>query len=193
MGGTHFHAEGSDSARRGGHPPRRVVEVVQDRHGNPIEIFDPPFYRKEFEDAYRFIIDDYRVAPKEIALFLPPCAVRKPYSQSPSHKLFRRVIDGVLAPEDYHIVIFGTCGTVPAELECMYPYRNYHYMLGKTTDERIRRDFHRIEVYRLKGYLEKTRDTYRHRLATASGRSGRPWWRRRKRPGSPSTSSPPIR
>lgn len=54
----------------------RVVEVVQDRHGNRIEIFDPPFYRKEFEDAYRFIIDDYAVAPREIALFLP-CAVRK--------------------------------------------------------------------------------------------------------------------
>lgn len=153
---------------RGGGAPRRVVEVVQDRHGNPIEIFDPPFYRNEFEDAYRFIIDDYVVAPREIGLFLP-CAVRKPYSQSPSHKLFRRIIDGVLAPADYHIVIFGTCGTVPAELECMYPYRNYHYMLGKATDERIRRDFHRIEVYRLKGYLEKTRETYRHRLAYCIG------------------------
>lgn len=148
--------------------PRRVVEVVQDRHGDRIEIFDPPFYRREFEDAYRFIIDSYPVAPRDIGLFLP-CAVRKPYSRSPSHRLFRRIIDGVLAPEDYHIVVFGTCGTVPAELEGMYPYRNYHYMLGKTTDERVRRDFHRIEVYRLKGYLEKTRDTYRHRLAYCIG------------------------
>jgi|GEM_PF-242595 archaeosine synthase len=148
--------------------PGRVVGVVQDRHGNLIEIFDPPFYRKEFEDAYRFIIDDYPVAPREIGLFLP-CAVRKPYSQSPSHKLFRRIIDAVLDPGDYHIVIFGTCGTVPAELEGMYPYANYHYMLGKTTDTRIRRDFHRIEVHRLKGYLEKTRDTYRRRLAYCIG------------------------
>jgi archaeosine synthase len=148
--------------------PRRVIDVVQDRYGNRIEIYDPPFYRKEFEDAYRFIIDDYPVAPKEIALFLP-CAVRKPYSQSPSHKLFRGVIDTVLDPEDYHIVIFGTCGTVPAELEGMYPYQNYHYMLGKTKDGRIRRDFHRIEVYRLKGYLEKTRETYRYRLAYCIG------------------------
>ena len=147
--------------------PGRVVGVVQDRHGNLIEIFDPPFYRKEFEDAYRFIIDDYPVAPREIGLFLP-CAVRKPYSQSPSHKLFRRIIDAVLDPGDYHIVIFGTCGTVPAA-EGMYPYANYHYMLGKTTDTRIRRDFHRIEVHRLKGYLEKTRDTYRRRLAYCIG------------------------
>lgn len=128
----------------------------------------PPFYRKEFEDAYRLIIDDYQVTPKEIALFLP-CAVKKPYSQSPSHRLFRRVIDDVLDPADYHIVIFGTCGTVPAELECMHPFRNYRYMLGKTVDWRVLRDFHRIEVYRLRGYLEKTRDTYRRRLAYCIG------------------------
>ena len=164
----YFHLEKLRVERKSSSASPRVVEVVQDRHGERIEIFDPPFYRKEFEDAYRFIIDEYRVAPKEIGLFLP-CSVRKPYSQSPSHKLFRRIIDGVLDPEDYHIVIFGTCGTVPAELECMYPYQNYHYMLGKTTDERIRRDFHRIEVYRLTGYLEKTRDTYRQRLAYCIG------------------------
>ena len=99
--------------------PRRAVH---DLYGDAIEILDPPFYRKEFEDAYRFIVDDYAVVPKAIGLFLP-CAVRKPYSQSPSHKLFRRIIGTVLDPEDYHIAIFGTCGAVPAELECMYPYR----------------------------------------------------------------------
>ncbi len=146
----------------------RVTGVVTDRHGNKIEIFDPPFYRAEFEAAYRYIIDDYRVEPKDIGLFIP-CAVRKPYSQSPSHKLFRRIITEVLSPEEYHIVVFGTCGTVPAELELMYPFRHYHYMLGKVTDETVRRDFHRIEVYRLCGYLEKTRFTYKQRLAYCIG------------------------
>ncbi|MGB4578966.1 MAG: DUF5591 domain-containing protein [Methanoculleus sp.] len=145
--------------------PRRAVH---DPYGDAIEILDPPFYRKEFEDAYRFIVDDYAVVPKAIGLFLP-CAVRKPYSQSPSHKLFCRIIGTVLDPEDYHIAIFGTCGAVPAELECMYPYRSYRYMLGKTMDGRIQRDFHRIEVYRLKGYLEKTRYTYQRRLAYCIG------------------------
>jgi archaeosine synthase alpha-subunit len=148
--------------------PVRVVDVVRDRSGETNEIFDPPFYRREFEEAYRFIIDEYRVEQKDIGLFLP-CAVRKPYSRSPSHMLFRKVIDEVLTPDDFHIVVFGTCGTVPAELECMYPFRNYHYMFGKTSDERIRRDFHRIEVYRLRGYLEKTRATYKKRLAYCIG------------------------
>lgn len=146
----------------------RVTGVVTDRHGNEIEIFDPPFYRAEFEAAYRYIIDEYRVEARDVGIFIP-CAVRKPYSQSPSHKLFRRIIDEVLSPEEYHIVIFGTCGTVPAELELMYPFRHYHYMLGRVADERVRRDFHRIEVYRLCGYLEKTRFTYKQRLAYCIG------------------------
>ena len=97
------------AGRRGRQCSRQITGVVEDRHGNLIDIFDPPFYRKEFEDAYRFIIDDYPMAEKDIALFLP-CAVRKPYSQSPSHRLFRRIIGGILDPADYQIVIFGTAG-----------------------------------------------------------------------------------
>ncbi|MBP2132677.1 archaeosine synthase [Methanomicrobium sp. W14] len=146
----------------------KTGKYVLDKKGEKIEIYDPPFYRTEFEDAYRFIINDYVIPEKEIAIFIP-CALRKPYSQSPSHKLFHRIIDDVFTKERYHLVIFGTCGTVPAELELMYPYSNYHYMLGKCTDDRERKDFHRIEVYRLEGYLEKTRDTYSKRIAYCIG------------------------
>ena len=85
---------------------------------------DPPFYLEAFEKSYRYIIDEYEVAPREIAIFMP-CAVRKPYSSSPSHQCIRMVISQVLKPERYHIVIFGTCGIVPAELERMYPYAHY--------------------------------------------------------------------
>ena len=73
--------------RPGATGSHRVVEVVQDRHGNLIEIYDPPFYRKEFEDAYRFIIDDYQVAPREIGLLLPRAA--KPTARPEPRKLFR--------------------------------------------------------------------------------------------------------
>jgi len=146
----------------------KETEYVVDREGNRYEIFEPPFYRQEFEDAYRYIIDEYEIPKREIGIFIP-CAIRKPYSQSPSHKLFRSIIDSVLPEDSYHITIFGTCGTVPAELELMYPFAHYHYMLGKTTDEKIRTDFHTIEVRRLVGYLEKTRDNYKKRIAYCIG------------------------
>ena len=129
---------------------------------------DPPFYLPEFEKSYRYIIDEYEVIPKDIAIFMP-CAVRKPYSTSPSHQLIRMIISQVLEPSRYHIVIFGTCGIVPAELETMYPYAHYKYMLGKCNDDKVKDDFLRIETERIAGYLNKTRNVYKYRIGYCIG------------------------
>jgi len=147
--------------------------------GDPVEHCDvkisqgplltgPPFYLPEFEKSYRYIIDEYDITPRDIAVFMP-CAVRKPYSTSPSHQLIRSVLAQVLDPSRYHIVIFGTCGIVPAELEGMYPYAHYTYMLGKCKDPKVLDDFLRIETERVAGYLEKTRDVYTYRIGYCIG------------------------
>ncbi|MDD1719886.1 MAG: DUF5591 domain-containing protein [Methanoregulaceae archaeon] len=128
----------------------------------------PPFYLPEFERSFRFIIDEYEVSPREIAIFMP-CAVRKPYSASPSHRLIRTIISQVFDPSRYHVVIFGTCGIVPAELEEMYPYAHYHYMLGKCRDQKILDDFLMIETGRIARYLAKTRDVYQYRIGYCIG------------------------
>ncbi len=133
------------------------------------DLTDPPFYLPQFEDAYQYIINEYQISPRDIGLFIP-CAVRKPYSSSPSHKLFHKLFDEVFpSPNKYHIVIFGTCGTVPAELELMYPFAHYHYMLGNVKDQKIKDDFVRIETARLCGYLRKTSSTYKYRIAYCIG------------------------
>jgi archaeosine synthase alpha-subunit len=137
-------------------------------NGRDALLTDPPFYLPEFEKSHRYIIDEYDVAPREIAIFMP-CAVRKPYSASPSHQLIRSVIGQVLEPDRYHIVIFGTCGIVPAELEEMYPFAHYHYMLGKCKDKKTLDDFLRIETDRVAGYLRKTRHLYKYRVAYCIG------------------------
>ena len=131
-------------------------------------LLDPPFYMDEFEEAFRFVLEDYRLPPRRLAIFIP-CAVRKPYSTSPSHRLFHAVLDRVLAPEMYQLLIFGTCGVVPAELERMYPFAHYRYMLGNVHIERVRRDFIEIETYRLAAFLEATRDLYERRAAYCIG------------------------
>jgi len=128
----------------------------------------PPFYLPEFEKSHRYIIDRYDVTPKEIAIFMP-CALRKPYSKSPSHQLIRAIISQVLDPSRYHLVIFGTCGIVPAELEEMYPYAHYHYMLGKCKDQKTLDDFLRIETERVAAYLEKTQHIYTYRIGYCIG------------------------
>jgi archaeosine synthase len=129
---------------------------------------DPPFYLPEFETSYRYIIENYDVTPCDIAIFMP-CSVRKPYSQSPSHQLIRTIISQVLEPSQYHIIVFGTCGIVPAELEEMYPYAHYQYMLGKCKDQKILDDFLRIETDRVAGYLDKTRHVYKYRIGYCIG------------------------
>lgn len=129
---------------------------------------EPPFYLPEFENSFRYIIEEYEISPRDVAIFMP-CAMRKPYSTSPSHRIFRKIIDSIFNPSQYHIVIFGTCGIVPAELEEMYPYAHYRYMLGKEEDERVKADFLTIETERVAGYLEKTRDSYRFRLGYCIG------------------------
>jgi predicted RNA-binding protein len=143
-------------------------EQTGTKNSRPPFLTGPPFYLPEFERSYRYIIDEYEVTPREIAIFMP-CAVRKPYSQSPSHQLIRMIISQVLSPSQYHIVIFGTCGIVPAELEEMYPYAHYTYMLGKCKDDAIKEDFLRIESERVAGYLEKTRNVYRFRIGYCLG------------------------
>jgi len=142
--------------------------VPGEAKGKDTLLTDPPFYLPEFEKSYRYIIDEYDVAPRNIAIFMP-CAVRKPYSASPSHQLIRSVIAQVLSPEQYHLVIFGTCGIVPAELEEMFPYAHYHYMLGKCRDKKVLDDFLRIETGRVAGYLTKTRHQYKFRIAYCIG------------------------
>ena len=67
--------------------------------GSRSDLTEPPFYLPQFEQAYRYIIDEYLVQPRETAIFIP-CAVRKPYSQSPSHKLFHGMFHDVF-PERF--------------------------------------------------------------------------------------------
>ncbi len=137
--------------------------------GNGKEIFrDPPFFLPEFEEAFRYIIETYEPPEREIAIFLP-CALRKPYSESPSHRLFHKVIESVIPPDLYHIVVFGTCGIVPGELESMYPFAHYHYMLGKCGNGKVLDAFLEIETYRIATYLKKTEKAYRKRVAYCIG------------------------
>lgn len=128
----------------------------------------PPFFRPEFEEAFSFIVGEYAVRPSDLAVFLP-CSVQKPYSTSPSHKRFDRVIASAVPGGQAHVVVFGTCGVVPRELERMYPYASYRYNLGRCPDPIIHRSFLRIETPRIAAYLEKTEGLYRRRVAYCLG------------------------
>jgi len=125
-------------------------------------------YHPDMIRANDWVLTEYEAPFREVCIFVP-CAKRKPYHESPSHKKFDRIIFGILKPEDVHMVTFGTCGIAPRELDTQYPFMNYTFMMGKCNVTKIKRDFIRIESERIAAYLEKTKENYRHRIAYCIG------------------------
>jgi len=83
--------------------------------------------------------------------------------------MYDRIIFGILEQEDAHVVVFGTCGITPREIDTEYPFTDYKFMMGKCNVAKIKRDFIKMESERLAKYLEKTRDNYKHRVAYCIG------------------------
>jgi len=138
-----------------------------ERSAEPLDT-DMLIYHPDMKRANEWILTEYEPPVRDFCIFLP-CAKKKPYHESPSHKIFDRLIFGILEPEMVHIVVFGTCGVTPRELDTQYPFMDYQFMMGKCNVSKIKRDFILMETERLARYLEKTKDNYRHRIAYCIG------------------------
>lgn len=119
--------------------------------------------------ANEWILSDAYAAPVRDYCIFVPCAKVKPYHLSPSHRIYDRIVFGILSPEETHVVTFGTCGITPRELDEEYPFRDYEFMLGRCNVASVKDEFVRNESRKLARYLEKTRDSYRHRVAYCIG------------------------
>lgn len=145
----------------------KTIIPEDERSSEPLDT-ERIIYHPDMVKANKWILDEYEVPFKELCIFVP-CAKKKPYHESPSHKKFDRVIFGIVKPEKVHIVTFGTCGVVPRELDIQYPFMSYKFMMGKCNIPQIKRDFIKVESERLSSYLEKTRENYKYRIAYCIG------------------------
>ena len=118
--------------------------------------------------ANEWILHEYEAPARDFCVFVP-CAKHKPYHLSPSHLMYDRIIFSILRPEETHVVVFGTCGVTPRELDTEYPFMDYEFMLGRCDVASVKDEFVRNESRKLAAYLEKTRDRYRHRIAYCTG------------------------
>lgn len=125
-------------------------------------------YHPDMQRANEWILTKYTAPNRDFCIFVP-CAKKKPYHQSPSHKIFDKLIFSALSPDQVHIIVFGTCGVTPRELDTQYPFTDYKFMMGKCNVSKIKRDFLKMESERLARYLEKTKDNYQHRIAYCIG------------------------
>lgn len=129
---------------------------------------DEVIYHPDMIRANEWVLSVYKPPVRDVCIFVP-CAKKKPYHESPSHKVFDSVIFGILDPGQVHVVVFGTCGITPRELDTEYPFMDYQFMLGKCNVAKVKRDFIKMESQRLSEYLKKTRDNYKHRIAYCIG------------------------
>jgi|Deesub1362A_J573_1020465.scaffolds.fasta_scaffold00610_15 predicted RNA-binding protein len=122
----------------------------------------------DLKKANDWILRNYEPPKRELCIFVP-CSKRKPYHTSPSHRAYDQVIFSLVPHDKVHIVTFGTCGIVPRELDEVYPFAHYDFVLGKCNVIKIKEKFVKEESKRLGEYLIKTEKFYRKRIAYCIG------------------------
>ena len=83
------------------------------------------YYRPSLERFRGRVAERYTPPKWATAVLLLPCSARKPYSQSPSHKLFRRVVEEAGVKSICEGIVTSPLGLVPRELEEVYPAAHY--------------------------------------------------------------------
>jgi len=146
---------------------KQIIIPENERSTEPLDT-EMVIYHPDMKRANEWILTEYQPPVRDFCIFVP-CSKKKPYHESPSHKIFDRLIFGILEPEMVHIVVFGTCGITPRELDEQYPFMDYQFMMGKCNVSKIKRDFIRMESERLARYLERTKSNYKHRIAYCIG------------------------
>ena len=144
-----------------------LIIPENERSDEPLDT-EQLIYHPDMKRANEWILTEYEPPVRAVCIFVP-CSRKKPYHESPSHRIFDRVIFSALKPDDVHVVVFGTCGVTPRELDTEYPFMDYKFMLGRCDVPKIKRDFIKMETERLARYLEKTRNHYKHRIAYCIG------------------------
>ncbi|MCK5140026.1 MAG: DUF5591 domain-containing protein [Thermodesulfovibrionia bacterium] len=97
---------------------------------------------------------------RDILLFLP-CAYKKPYSESRTH---RQIIESIgrlpfsISGRIHHVMI-SNAGIVPREFEDMYPFNSYDWDEKLETVE-IKDRYTQVTAERIRRYMDAHRDSY---------------------------------
>ncbi len=114
-----------------------------------------------FEIWFEYIIKFWKPpAGKEIALFLP-CAARKPYSKSRTHRAIESALRKLKFRNRIHKIVISNAGIIPWEFQNYYPFNAYDWDERKETPE-IQKAYYEITKERLKEFLKKKAEYYKH-------------------------------
>jgi len=89
---------------------------------------------------------------KDTVLFLP-CANKKPYSESATHRNIIRILDKLGIYKKIHQVMLSNAGVIPREFERHYPFTDYDWNEKLETPE-IKTRYIEVTKRRIKKYLK---------------------------------------
>ncbi|MCP4763127.1 MAG: hypothetical protein GY870_15225 [archaeon] len=121
--------------------PNPFIEIQRNNKNNQLICSTTLSYHEPQIVKYRKMVNE-RFIPNENAKLcvLLPCSMRKPYSQSKSHKKFRKILKkaGRDYPKIQQIIVTSPLGVVPREIEEIYPASHYDISVtGEWDNEEI--------------------------------------------------------
>jgi len=116
-----------------------------------------------YEAWFDYIVRIYE-PPKEkdILLFLP-CAARKPYYKSKTHRSIQRVISGFQIFPRIHRVIVSNPGIIPWEFQNYWPFNAYDWPEWEETED-IQKLYYWVTYKRVREFLKSKRNHYNYFL-----------------------------
>ena len=112
-------------------------------------------------EVWQDYINRWYIPPKgkDILLFLP-CAYKKPYSESETHRKIIQRLKKLKIYDKIHQVMISNAGVIPREFENFYPFNYYDWDERRETDE-IKRRYTEVTTDRIEKYLTSHRDNYK--------------------------------
>ena len=106
-------------------------------------------------NVWQEYLERFYVMPtsKEYVLFLP-CAFRKPYSRSSSHRKIIERLHGIPNYQKIHQIMISTPGVIPRELETKYPFESYDWPEWEETPA-IKKEYTAVIQKRIVAYLSR--------------------------------------
>ncbi len=113
-----------------------------------------------YEMWEEYLLNFYTPPKEKEILFLIPCAARKPYFLSKTHRLLKKTISGFQIYKKMHWVVVSNPGVIPYEFVNKFPFKDYDWPEWEETAE-IQEKYFKITKERIKKFLEKHSNNYK--------------------------------
>jgi len=137
----------------------------------------PTYLKKEYKEKIRgakienlinrvyeiweeYFLYFYKPKKEKDLLFLLPCAAKKPYFLSKTHRLIKRTISGLQIFKRMHWVVVSNPGIIPYEFVSHWPFKNYDWPEWEENKE-IQELYYKISKERVKRFLKIHNKNYK--------------------------------